>query len=567
MTPATALARVLVDELARGGVTDAVVAPGSRSAPLAMALAADERIRCGVMIDERSAAFYGLGLAKATRRPAVLVSTSGTAAVNFHPGVVEASHSRVPLVVLTADRPPEQRDTGANQTVDQLALYGSAVRWFCEVGVPEERPGVVGYWRSVAARALAEATGSPPGPVHANVAFREPLVPQDGDGFSEPLDGRPDGRPWTRVSSGPRQATAETLDRLADQAQRTERGLLVAGDGDGDPHAIVLLAERLGWPLIAEPTSNARFGEHVVSTAHALASADDFAATHRPDLVLQVGKPGLSRAVGRLVGPDVTHVLIDADGEWLDPHRSLGEVVIADPADLAAQLSATRPAGATTGWLTSWREADRRARRVIDEALDAQETPSEPRTARDLAEALPDGALLVGASSMPVRDLDAFMRPRTGLRLLGNRGASGIDGFVSTALGAAAAHDGPTAALAGDLSLLHDQNGLLLADRPDLVLVVVHNDGGGIFSLLPQASFPDHFEAVFGTPHGVDMARLAATYGCGHTHLERPVDLPAALEHAYAAGGVQLIEVRTDRTANAVLHQRLVDAVAEDLAR
>lgn len=567
MNPATALARVLVDELARGGVTDAVVAPGSRSAPLAMALAADDRVRCTAMIDERSAAFYALGLAKVTGRPAVVVSTSGTAAVNFHPGLVEASHSRVPLVALTADRPPEQRDTGANQTVDQLGLYGSAVRWFCEVGVPEERPGVAGYWRSVVSRALAEATGSPAGPVHANVAFREPLVPEEGEGFAEPLDGRPDGRPWTRVSRASRQATPETLDRLADQAQRTERGLIVAGDGGGDPHAVVLLAERLGWPLIAEPTSNARFGEHALSTAHALANADDFAATHRPDLVLQFGKPGLSRGVGRLVGPDGAHVLIDADGEWLDPHRSLGEVVAADPAALATRLAATEPVRGPSGWLASWCEADRRARRVIDEALDAQDAPSEPRTARDLAEALPDGALLVGASSMPVRDLDAFMRPRTGLRLLGNRGASGIDGFVSTALGAAAAHDGPTAALAGDLSLVHDQNGLLLSDPPDLVLVVVNNDGGGIFSLLPQAAFPEHFEAVFGTPHGVDMGQLAATYGCEHTLLERAVDLPAAVGDAHAAGGVQLLEVRTDRAANAALHQRLLAAVAEELAR
>lgn len=571
MNPSTALARVLVDELARAGVTHAVLAPGSRSAPLAMALHAEERIRLHVEIDERSAAFLAVGLAKAGGGPAVVVSTSGTATANFHPAVVEADHARVPLLVLTADRPPELRHTAANQTIDQIKLYGASVRWFAEVGAPDHPDPP--YWRSLAARAVATARGRPAGPVHLNLAFREPLVPDTdtasdalgGRPGSDALGGRPRGRAWTTVARAEPVPDDGTIASLAERVAAADRGLLVVGDGPTDPSSLLALARAAAWPVIAEPLSGARTGDHAISTAHHLLADEAFAAAHRPDLVVRVGRIGLSRPLLASLDAGVPQVLIDPDGAWLDPTRVLAEVVTAEPGALCDRIAARLPDRDGSAWLAAWCDAERRARDTIDALLDGEDAPSEPRTARDVAAALPAGAVLVAASSMPVRDLDQFMAPRGGLRILGNRGASGIDGFVSTALGVALASGGPTVALAGDLSVLHDQNGFLLADRPDLVLVVVNNDGGGIFSFLPQAGHQASFETVFGTPHGIDFAGLAALHGLAHTRVDHAGDLIPAVRRHLTSGGVALVEVRTQRAANVALHRRLTAAVAGKL--
>lgn len=611
--PSRALALVLVDELVRLGMTDACLAPGSRSAPLAMALAEHPAVRLHVVIDERSAAFVALGLAKASGRPAALVSTSGTAAVNFHPAVVEADSSNTPLLVLTADRPPELRQTGANQTIDQVKVYGSTVRWFAEAGVPEARPGSVAYWRSLACRAWAAACGlhaGPGGPVHVNLAFRDPLVPLlEGDGFPYDLTGRPGGRPWTEVRPAAHPLAERDLEQLAADVASTERGLVVVGDSSVDPAAVAALAQAAGWPLVAEAISGARTGPNAISTYDALLRHAPFAESHRPDLVLRIGRTGISRALGTLLGPGVRQVLIDPGPHWPDPERSASLVVAADPATVCADLAKALPQrgsppwtesaraegsrelasstvpglGQPSGWLASWLEADRRGREALDRVLDEsggpEGRPTEPRIARDLAAGLPAGATLVAGSSMPVRDLDWFMAPRAGLRMLGNRGASGIDGFVSTTLGIALAAGsgegpqglggrGPTVALAGDLSMLHDQNGLLLADRDeaDAVFVVVSNDGGGIFSFLPQARFPEHFERVFGTPHGIDFRAFAELHRCGYERVERAADLVPAVDRAMEAGGVRIVEVPTDRTANVAHHQQAWDAVAAALS-
>lgn len=564
MNPATALASVLVDELLRCGLSDAVVAPGSRSAPLAMAFAehgghgagagtGNPAVRLHVRIDERSAGYLAVGLGKASGRPAAVVCTSGTAAANLHPAVVEASHAGVPLIVLTADRPPELRDTGSNQTIDQLKLYQGAVRWFCEVGAPEARAGMVAYWRSIASRAwsLANAPGDP-GPVHLNAAFREPLVPDGHRDWPEALDGRPGGAPWTEAWKAPEPHTpAAPAATVA-----SERGVLVVGDTTEDAGRYVAAAEAAGWPVFAEPSSNARRGECAIATYHHLLGAGEFVAAHRPDAVVTVGKPGLSRPLLALLGDVSRHVAVDACPRGSDPRRSAAARV---PVQARLELSPSEP-----GWLRAWQRADAVARRAVDEVLDADDRPTEPRLARDLAAAVPDGALLVVGSSMPVRDLDQTMRPRAGLRVLANRGASGIDGSVSTAVGAALAHGGPSFALLGDLAFLHDQNGLVLgADepRPDLLVVVVNNDGGGIFSLLPQAGHVASFERVFGTPHGIDLSHLAGAYGIRYRTLARMGELPAAL----TGNGLRLLEVRTDRTANARLHHDLRDAVAAAL--
>ncbi|MBR8740870.1 2-succinyl-5-enolpyruvyl-6-hydroxy-3-cyclohexene-1-carboxylic-acid synthase [Nocardiopsis sp. MG754419] len=565
MNPSTALARVLVDELARCGLVEAVVAPGSRSTPLALALVAHPGIRVHVRVDERSASFLALGLARASRRPVAVVCTSGTAAANFHPAVMEADESGVPLLVLTADRPPELRGTGANQTVDQIGLYGGAVRMFTEVGTPDPAPGMVAYWRSLTCRAWAAALGGRPGPVHLNVAFRDPLTPDqtagDGSTWTAPLDGRPDGRPWIS-RPGPHDEPAPYV--LPD----VERGVIVCGDGDYDPVPFLALSELTGWPLLAEPTSNARRAG-AISTYRQLLAAPGFADAHTPELVVSVGRPNLSRQVLAYLRRAARHVVVTAASvgdaraslpdDFSDPARTATDVVaaVAPPAGVGGR------APERTAWSLSWERAEDAARRVVDGVLDAEETLSEPRLARDLVAQPAAGALLFAGASMPIRDLDATMHARCGVRLVGNRGVSGIDGTVSTAIGAALAHqresDAPAYALLGDLALLHDQNGLIIGPgepRPDLAIVVVNNDGGGIFSGLEQAGHPD-FERVFGTPHGVSMERVAAVADLPYTRVEWATDLPKAL----LGEGLRIVEVRTTRAGSAALRRRLQDAV------
>ena len=577
MNPSTALAVTLADELIRCGMTEVVLAPGSRSAPLAMEFhrrAERGDLRLHVRIDERSAAYLALGLGRASGRPAAVLCTSGTAAASFHPAVIEASESCVPLLVLTADRPPELRGTGANQAIDQIKLYGDAVRWFTEVGVPEDRPGQAGYWRSLTARAWGSATGAaggPAGPVHLNLAFRDPLVPSDpvpADDLAA-LDGRPGGAPWVRfaAAAGPPGAL---------ELPWTERGLVVAGDGGRDPGPLLALAAAAGWPVLAEPSSGARRGPDALSAYQYLLATPGFAAAHRPDVIVTAGRPGLSRPQTALLrgaagphGPGFRHVVITSQpGRWDDPARTASDVAT------AVRLAPGTAPGQPTGWQRAWRAADAAARRAVDAALDAEPGPgepalSEPRLARDLAAALPDGALLWAASSLPIRDLDQQMAPRSGLRVLASRGASGIDGTTSAAIGAALAHQaaggGPAVALIGDLALLHDSAGLFTGPgepQPDLCLVVVNNDGGGIFSTLEPASFPSSFERVFGTPHGADVGRLAAAAGWPYQRLERPGDLAGAL----AGSGLRVVEVRTGRSGGAALRARLQQAAASALA-
>ncbi|MDE3725288.1 2-succinyl-5-enolpyruvyl-6-hydroxy-3-cyclohexene-1-carboxylic-acid synthase [Nocardiopsis sp. N85] len=568
MNPSTALARVLVDELARCGLAEAVVAPGSRSTPLALALVSHPGIRVHVRVDERSASFLALGLARTSRRPVAVVCTSGTAAANFHPAVLEADESGVPLLLLTADRPPELRATGANQTVDQIGLYGGAVRMFAEVGTPDPVPGMVAYWRSLIGRAWGAARGGRPGPVHLNVAFRDPLTPDGlGGEWIEPLEGRVDGAPWIS-RPGP---VAEPVPFVLPDV---ERGVIVCGDGDYDPVPFLALAELTGWPLLAEPTSNARRVGAVSTYRHLLASPS-IVSGPVPDLVVSAGRPNLSRQTLAFLRRARRHVVVTAgvlgdaraalaDG-FADPARTATDVVAA--VEAPADLSFDEPR--RTDWSRWWWRAESAARAALDAVLDEEETLTEPRLARDLSSHLPAGSLLFAGSSMPVRDLDSTMRARCGVRLVGNRGVSGIDGTVSTAIGAALAHQAADRsagafALLGDLAVLHDQNGLIIGPgepRPDLAIVVVNNDGGGIFSGLEQAGHPD-FERVFGTPHGVSMERVAAMADVPYIHLEWATDLPKAL----LGEGVRVVEVRTDRAEAAVLRRRLQESVDTALA-
>jgi 2-succinyl-5-enolpyruvyl-6-hydroxy-3-cyclohexene-1-carboxylate synthase len=555
VNPAAAFGATFTDELIRCGLREAVLAPGSRSTPLAMALFDAERqgrIRLHVRIDERSASYTALGLAKASGRPVAVLCTSGTAAANFHPAVIEADESAVPLLVLTADRPPELRGIGANQAIDQIKLYGNAVRWFCEAGVPERRPGAAAYWRSVACQAWAHAAGAAgglAGPVHLNLAFRDPLTPGLPGDLAEPdwpdsLQGRPDGQPWTRFSDPP----AQREDAI--NLPWTERGVVVCGDGEYDADALVDLAEHAGWPVLAEPSSGARRGPNALAAYQYLLGTPEFAAARRPDVIVSAGRPGLSRPqMAFLDGSAGRHVVIaQGPGRWADPQRSA--------TDVAAGIRLSGTPARTTAWLDGWRRADEAARRAVDAVLDEAESLTEPRLARDLVRGLPEDALLWIGSSLPIRDVDCHAVPRADLRILASRGASGIDGTTSAAIGAALAHRGPAFALVGDLAFLHDAPGLALGPdepRPDLCLIVVNNDGGGIFSALEQAAFTGSFERLFGTPHGAGLQHLAAAFGLPYQRLDVAEDLGKALPGT----GLRIVEAQTDRAAGAALRDRL----------
>jgi 2-succinyl-5-enolpyruvyl-6-hydroxy-3-cyclohexene-1-carboxylate synthase len=564
----TAFARALVDELARAGVTEACLAPGSRSTPAALALAHDDRMRLHVHLDERSAAFFALGAARQSGRPALVLTTSGTAAANVHPAVVEAHHGRVPLLVCTADRPPELRDTGAGQTIDQRGLFGGAVRWAADPGAPEDRPGAGAHWRSIAARAVVSALGPPSGPVHLNLPFREPLVPTGAE--LVPAPGRPDGRPWVSVTRAPLRPDDATVARVVESVRSARRGALLAGWGANvTPHTAARFAAAAGWPVLADPLSGLREGHHAVSMYDALLRVNGLVESLRPDLTLRVGASLTSKAANRWMHPEVTHWTIDPDGSWIDPQRVTSDIVACDAELLLnAVADALEPVPRSSEWLDRWLDLEARARAALDGLLDAWEDPFEGRIARDLVAGLPDGAHLVVASSMPVRDVESFAAPRGGLRVFANRGVNGIDGFTSTAFGIASMAPGPVVALLGDLCFLHDVNGLLGAPARgiDVTLVVLDNDGGGIFSFLPQAENPEHFEALFGTPHGLDLAAVAAVHGIPCVEVEKSSALLPAVIDAIRAGGVRMVLVRTDRADNAARHREAWAAVESAIA-
>ena len=565
----TAFARTLVDEWARHGITDACLAPGSRSAPLALAFAADDRIRLHVHLDERSASFFALGLARATGRPAPLLCTSGTAAANFHPAVLEAHYARVPMIVCTADRPPELRDAGAGQTIDQVKLYGGAVRWFHEANVPEDRPGVGAEWRALASRAVAAAVGPRSGPVHLNLPFREPLVPTGESLVDAP--GRSDDRPWTVHVPGVRAPSVEMLDALAHLVADRPRGLVVAGWGAGVRASTILrFAEAAGWPVLADPLSNLRV-PGTISAYDPLLRDSAFAAAHRPDVVLRVGGLLTNKVAMQWLDADVDQVLIDGDDAWPDPLHVVSGRMVADPELLLGALADAIDVMVDDEWVSQWRDADAAARAAIDGLVDGSPEPFEGRIARDLVAAVPTNTALVLASSMPVRDVESFAIARDGLTFHANRGVNGIDGFVSTVLGIASGSEPgvATVALVGDLCFLHDTNGLLGAmDRgTDATFVVVDNGGGGIFSFLPQAELSEHFETLFGTPQPVDIAEVAAVHGIPVAEVDTADALGPAVRAAVDAGGVRVVRVRTDRAANVTRHREVWAAVADSLSR
>jgi 2-succinyl-5-enolpyruvyl-6-hydroxy-3-cyclohexene-1-carboxylate synthase len=571
-----ACAAALVDALVAGGVHHACVSPGSRSTPLTLALSRDGRVRVHVHLDERSAAFFALGLAAAAEEPVALACTSGTAAAEYFPAVVEASRSRVPIVALTADRPPSLRGTGANQTIDQRELYGRYARTWLEPPVPTGT-GDVEAWAAVGAEAVASATEPPPGgPVHVNCPFDEPLVPKGGYATSAHTERRPD--PGVGSANLPEDAVRAFLGTYAGA-----RGVITVGHlRPARTLSVLSLGTVLGWPVLAEPVSGLRVDAggagRSLAAGQFLIGDDAWIERHRPDVVLQVGGTPTTRATQRLVSTTERLVALDADHPDPDPAGRAEHRIDADPELFAAvawdQRAEVSPAETT--WNDAWRDADLLARAAVDRRLDGWEEPFEGRVARDVAAFLPHRSSLVIGNSMPVRDLDAYMAPRRPprlwtapdlLRVHANRGASGIDGMVATTLGFAAVGDRPTVGLIGDLSFLYDAGTVLWSSRlgPDAVFVVPANGGGQIFATLDQAALPE-LDALFLTPHPSRIADVCAAAGVSHTFVERAADVAAALGNALGVGGVRVLEVPIDAARDRERRAELRSAVSDALS-
>lgn len=555
----TAMATVVVDEIHRGGVGFVAAGPGSRSTAFVLAAESHPGIEVVMCIDERSAAFHALGWSKAWGRPSAVSTTSGTAVANLMPAVVEADQSGTPLLVVSSDRPFELRGVGANQTISQVGMFSGYVRSEMEMGPAEMHPDAPRWWRSMASQVLGSMAGfgGSRGPGHLNLSFREPTVPVSDDGRSTgdpyPYDqeGRPDGRPWTEASWKP-EPNLQGLERVTEAVAKARTGVILAGTGASGSHALPILGRHLGWPVLATAESGLRGLDGVISTGHHLVGR------MQPELILRFGAVGPSRRLIDLVSSPTPQVAVGES--WSDPGRMASLVMGGDPETVGQALIERLEPREETDWGKWWRDADRAVRRALAPELTSGRT--EPAVAAATSALGAD--VLTVASSMPIRDVEAYafeVPP-----LVANRGASGIDGFASTALGAARHHSRPLA-LTGDLSLLHDTNGFLCDPSPTCVFVVIDNGGGGIFSFLPQVEHvAEQFERLFATPHERDLAKLAEFHHGDYGELDEVSELPAAVEDAWSRGGLSFLVARTDRTHNVAEHVKLANVVSDALA-
>ena len=538
----------LVDEWSRQGVRHAVVAPGSRSTPLAVALAQNESIEVHVFHDERSASFAALGIGSASGFPAVLLCTSGTAATHFHGAVVEAHQSDVPMIVCTADRPPELRDVGAAQTIDQTQLFGTSVRWFHDPGVPSR--DAASTWRSLAARTVQAAVGVRPGPVHLNLPFREPL---SGEVVDMPHSREKKWSDVIRLGSSESQDLSAITKMLSGR-----RGVIIAGRGAS--RDVLALSESLGWPIFADAVSGVREqNDSVVIGFDAILRSELFASSHVPEFVLRIGAPPASKVLAQWVKKNECRVVQLRSSEMVtDPDHAVEFTVVGDVAT-TTRLLATSTTSCDKAWISDWSDAEAVAQKVMTGWT--LENFSEPSVSRTVTSAMQVGSHLVVSSSMPIRDVEWFGTTTAGVTVHSNRGTNGIDGVSSTAVGVAISTRARVTVLIGDVACLHDSNGLWALNRRDvdLTIVVTNNDGGSIFSFLPQAQIVSNsdFELLYGTPHGASFEHLAATHGIPYERVISVKDLEITLQR----GGTRLIEVPCDRFLNVSQHEELQLAV------
>lgn len=607
--PTYAYVGVFVDELWRSGLRHVVICPGSRSTPLAMTFAAHAGMRVWMHIDERSAAFFALGMAKRLNQPVALVCTSGTAAANFLPALVEAHLTHVPLLALTSDRPPELRDCGAPQAIDQNRLYGTHVKWYAETALPEASNEALRYIRTIACRAFAQARNVPAGPVHLNMPFREPLtpapipdqpLPPESERDSLAWQGRADNQPYTRVHHEWRTDLVEegSIWQLMEEFGRSPRGLILVGPQTNSELALPLLrlAHELGYPILVDPLSQLRGRMYIdppIASYDAFLRSEQFKTQYEPQLVLRFGAMPTSKPLLLYLKQHAgvcRQIILDEYNSWEEPTQLATRIIYAEAKSFCQELTDTleyldnssidkerwrvlkgrhiQPE--RVNWMEAWQKADEVTRQTLSTAINDLPDLFEGRVFSELAGLLSGGALLYTGNSMPVRDMDTFFCPyASNVYCLGNRGANGIDGVISSALGASAAGDStkPAVLVIGDLSFFHDLNGLLAArlHRLNLAIVLVNNNGGGIFSFLPQATYPEHFEQLFGTPTGLDFRPVVEMYGGTCTRIADWEAFRDALRDAFASGGLHVIEVPTERESNVAMHRQLWQVVDKAL--
>ncbi len=570
----TLWAAVIVDELAACGIDAVCLSPGSRSTPLTVAFAEHPAIETFSHLDERSSAFFALGRARQTGKPTPVVCTSGTAAANFHPAILEASESQVPFLALTADRPPELRDSGANQTTDQVKLYGDAVRWYRELPEPEADDRKLRSLRTTAARAVGKTTGTPPGPVHLNVPFRKPLEPKPVEGdvpadlaekFPLAVEGR-DG-PFVETTHGRQTVEQVTVTEISTTLSEVERGLLICGPSDSPTpsrESLASLADATGFPVLADPLSGHRFSPRVDETP-ICGGYDSYLAAcdwPEPDVVVRFGASPTSKVLRNyLAAVDARQFVVDSSGEWPEATFTATDLVAADPTILAESL-ARETECPSTAYRERFERAEHRYWGLVEDACD--EEWFEGGVVRAVAEHTPGDATLFVSNSMPVRDLDRFGCPRpVSLSVLGNRGVSGIDGIISTGLGAGSATDGPLVLVTGDLAYYHDMNGLLALSRcgVEATIVLIDNDGGGIFHKLPIESFDPPFTEQFKTPHGLDFSSTGDLYGLEFQQITGPGAFLDAFMQSLDRDGTQVLSVELDGEASHRFRERLHDRI------
>lgn len=557
-----------VDELVKSGLTDVVISPGSRSTPIAMTITEHPELSQWVILDERSAAFFALGMAKKKQRPVAIVCTSGTAAANYFPAIVEAYYSRVPLVVLTTDRPHELRDVGAPQSIGQLKLYGDYAKWFHEMALPEADDSMLHYVRSKASRAVNIAGEGNAGPVHLNFPFREPLVP---DFTLENLWGEQSQLAYYPTFTGAKKLSDKQTEQLFDQLQPHKKGLIVCGPQTDSnlSEAIVQLAAAWGLPVLADPLSQLRAGEHdkdvIIEGYDAILRNETIRQKLKPDYIIRFGAMPVSKPYLFYVKKhdDVPQFIVEQEAGYREPAGNRSGFIYTDPADLCRNL-AVKKNTSDERWLLLWQSMNRAAKKHL---MNKDDDLTEGSAVRTLVETVPEGGNLYVGNSMAVRDLDSFFTSTsTSVNVLANRGANGIDGMVSSGLGAAASGE-PTALVLGDLSFFHDSNGLLAAKQYNIniTILLINNDGGGIFSFLPQKNHEQHFESLFGTPMKVDFSHIIRMYDGTFEYASTINELQGALEASYQHHGLSVIEVKTNRTENMTWHREKWDAITKEL--
>jgi 2-succinyl-5-enolpyruvyl-6-hydroxy-3-cyclohexene-1-carboxylate synthase len=568
----TAYIAAIVSELVFTGVTDVVVSPGSRSTPMAMIMAEHPDLKVHIHVDERSAAFFALGIAKALNKPVAILCTSGTAAANYFPAIVEARYARVPLIVLTADRPHELREVGAPQAIDQIHLYGSHVKWFSEMALPEKSNDIIRYARTVCARAVSIATSAPSGPVHLNFPFREPLIPKLDDELFQ-LQERPNG--FVKVQNGDLIISDEQFKEIAERLTQYGKGIIVCGNiGDIDfAEAVTGLAEKLKFPIIADPLSQLRSGSHslenIIDTYDTFLRNEDAKAFLKPDVIIRFGAMPISKALTIFLkeNGNAEQFVVDGGGGWRDPSSLSSHMIFCNESLFCKKIVSLAEEKSSDQFLTNWKKINDLTKKTMTSLRDITEL-SEGRLFYQLAEMLPDDATLFVGNSMPIRDLDSFfLNNNKAFKIMANRGANGIDGTVSTALGAAV-YSKLLYLVLGDLTFFHDLNGLIAAKlyNIDINIILVNNNGGGIFSFLPQSEHPKHFERLFGTPLDLEFEHAVKMFNGEFTKIQNWDHLESEMMKETRSAGINVYELGTNRDINRDQHREFWKFVSQEIS-